>query len=81
MKWSKTPETTIKKGSESFVLVPEQNYRNYRAFEEMNPVFEQALKKDGGLNLCSEPTVWESPVLWALIGGAVGAYVTARVLK
>jgi len=75
---------TIKKGNKApadGVLVPELNYRNYRSLEELQPELNKIIYGKADLPLCSEPSLWESPLLWGAIGVIVGGFTIAKVIK
>ena len=77
MKWSDLPETTIKKGMKAEfdgVLVPELNYRNYRTLDDLAPELNK-LMKGNDVIFCDDTTIWESPILWAVVGVFVGGFV------
>ena len=79
VQWSKTPETPVRAGSKApftGVLLPEENYRNYKSFEQMQPVYDK-LVKAGDLPVCSEPGVLSSPFFWGSIGIIAGAIAEA----
>lgn len=83
MKWSPLPEVTIKKGSRApadGVLIPEQNYRNYRTLEDIQPELNKILTGND-LALCEEPSAWQNPLLWGFIGVALGGVAIAVVKK
>jgi hypothetical protein len=73
MEWSTQPEVTMKAGAKApfeGILMPEMNYRNYKAFEDMSTATDSFLKTSG--LPCSDPD-WITPVLWGVVGFAVGA--------
>lgn len=75
MKWSKTPELTLKKNETakfSGVLVPELNYQNYKTFENTFPEME---KRASVQKVECETNNIFNIVLWTAIGFVAGALV------
>lgn len=76
MTWSKQPEMTLKKGDTATfpgVLVPELNYKNYKTFEITSPQVMKVIEDKGvPVHFEDSPSIFASPILWAIIGGLTG---------
>ncbi len=84
MTWSKQPEMTLKKGDTATfpgVLVPELNYKNYKAFEMTSPQIMKVIENKGvPVHFEDSPSILSSPILWAVIGAAAG-YTAGKAFK
>ncbi len=76
LNWADKPELELKKNERApwaGILMPEQNYRNYKELEEREPETVRILQKEC-LEVCETP-VWKSPFLWLIIGFGAGVVV------
>ena len=69
MIWSKNPERVTSDG----ILIPEQNYRNYKALEKMMPEFQKFVDKSS--QSVDNPAILTNPVICLLAGVIFGALI------